>query len=313
MSVPPVSQTLRTYRHSITTAGQASPASLSAEVIRTIRTHFSPGAAAGKLSILDVGCGLGHQMKLIRESLPGYFHRIEGLDWSPATVEAHRRDPDSVYDAVTLCDSGALPFGDRTFEIALSMENLEHLYGHEAVKSIEEMARVAKHVIITTPVPSDCVNFNFTYPEIVEAILDPIPLSERDFICLESTIHKSTVFPQSMKDAGFTVSAEGHGHYFARSDDIRCDRIQCVGIQPLDTEAFAAAWPPPNVDYKPLYVELLARSAAMHDQIVTHRMYEQKKQHSATVRQIGSWLERIVPTSLYEASKRAYKRALYRT
>jgi ubiquinone/menaquinone biosynthesis C-methylase UbiE len=266
---PEATNTIRAYRHKLTSAGQASPLHLGKHVTEFLQKLFIEQLnLRDNLSILDVGCGLGLQMALIKSALPALFNRVEGIDWSPATVEKHNSDLSSIFDKVTLCSSDKLPYEDGEFDIALSMENLEHLYGQTAIDSIKEMARIAKYLIITTPLPQECVNHKWLYQEIVEAILDPIPLNRREFICLESAVHKSTLFPESMKKAGFMVykGGTGQGYYLARSSEIDITKIKCIGIEAnklLEKEGLE------NENYKDSYLKLLAESVQLHSKIVS--------------------------------------------
>lgn len=258
---------MRAYREQLTSSGQASPPHVAKMVSCLLQLNFAnmyPNAQR-RFSILDVGCGLGTQMRSIVEASPNLFSRVCGIDWSPATVEHHNNDPDSVYSEVRSSDSAKLPFSDTEFDIALSMENLEHLYDDGALSALAEMKRVAKYVVITTPLPAKCINFNWIYPEIVEAINDPIPLSLRDFVCLESAVHKSTIFPQSMVDAGFTLNSSQHGIYFGESKNLDLDRVQALGISPVHDDC--------EKDYKWRYVSTLAKAAELHQKIVDHPLY----------------------------------------
>lgn len=259
--------TVRAYRKQLTSTGQASPPHIAKMVSCLLQLQFSnmyPNAQR-RYSILDIGCGLGVQMSSIVQSSPNLFSSVCGIDWSPATVEHHNSDAASVYHEVRLGDSAVLPFKDGEFDIALSMENLEHLYDDTALASLAEMKRVARYLVITTPLPHKCINFNWIYPEIVEAINDPIPLSQRDFVCLESAIHKSTIFPQTMVEAGFTVHSNQHGIYFGESEKLKLERVQTLGISPVPAG--------PEDDYKWRYVSTLAQSAQLHEQIVAHPLY----------------------------------------
>lgn len=262
---------VRVYRQLLVTAGQASPPDLGHAVVEILKELHEDENSRRGISVIDVGCGLGHQMALIKQALPNMFIRVEGIDWSPATVAKHQSDPDSVYDKVTLCASDKLPFADGEFDLALSMENIEHLYGQLCVGAVAEMARVATRLIVTTPLPSDCINFAWLYPETVEAILDDVPLSEHDFVCLESAVHKSTVFPASMVAAGFVQMGRGHGYYVGESAKIDVSLIRCVGIDQ------ALVYSRRGVEVNPLkdrYLRLLAQSAALHREIVSSPLFK---------------------------------------
>jgi hypothetical protein len=168
-----------------------------------------------------------------------------------------------IYTEVSLCDSSKLPFKDNAFDIALSMENLEHLYGSCCLSSLNELKRIAKHIIITTPLPADVINFSFLYQEIIDAVLDEVPLAYNDYICLESAVHKSVIYPKSMINAGFLLESRKHGIYYGRSELLKLDLIKYDAIEHSDNE-----------NYKYKYINLLAKSASLHTQIVNHEFYE---------------------------------------
>lgn len=172
----------------------------------------------------------------------------------------------SAYEEVKLCDSSKLPYDDDEFDIALSMENLEHLYGDGPINSIQEMRRVAKYLIITTPLPAEVINFKWIYPELVEAVLDPSPLTQRDYLCLESAVHKSTIFPESMINAGFNSESHIHGVYFGKSSAIKINLVENIAIIDDDNREYA--------DYQQKYVTLLAKSANLQSKIAIHPMFK---------------------------------------
>lgn len=263
---------LREYRHKITTYGQASPPWIADGVVQILQNHFADHIKEKKtLSIIDVGCGLGEQMKIINQRLPGLFHNINGIDWSPATVHKHANDGQSIYNNVSLCDSKNLPYQDKIFDIALSMENLEHLYGEYSIDAISELSRIAKYVIITTPNPEDIVNKNWLLQEIAEAVLDNITINIHDYICLESAVHKSSIFPLSMAEAGFVVYKSNHGFYFGDSRNIFPDRVKVVGIDESDLDKYCMIDKnDDNSDLKLRYLALLAKSIQMHYDICAH-------------------------------------------
>lgn len=262
---------VREYRRLITTVGQASPFWVAEGVIQILKHHFGTIPSAGrKLSVIDVGCGLGVQMQRIAKALPDFFADIEGVDWSPATVDLHRAEKTPIYKKVSLCDSAGLPFEDGAFDIALSMENLEHLYGQRPLLAVKELARISKFVLVTTPLSQDCINCEWLFQEMIEAILDPVPLSARDYICLESAIHKSTLFPKALLEAGFASYGKNHGFYFAMSSTLKSEALRCIGIDETfpDQVAFLCTGQPP--DYKWAYVTLLAKSADLYREIVAN-------------------------------------------
>jgi SAM-dependent methyltransferase len=258
-----MSNKIREYRLKLVNAGQDSPEELGYEVGRLLKKKIDDGQITKKIKILDVGCGLGANMKIIAQLNPDSFQEICGIDYSPATIKFHKNKKIKIYTEVSLCDSSKLPFKDNAFDIALSMENLEHLYGSCCLSSLNELKRIAKHIIITTPLPADVINFSFLYQEIIDAVLDEVPLAYNDYICLESAVHKSVIYPKSMINAGFLLESRKHGIYYGRSELLKLDLIKYDAIEHSDNE-----------NYKYKYINLLAKSASLHTQIVNHEFYE---------------------------------------
>jgi SAM-dependent methyltransferase len=248
---------VREYRRRLVTAGQSSPLYLSDVPILWLDKLAQ--AFGRPLSVLDVGCGLGDQMRRIRERLPHALARVGGVDWSPATVRFHATS--GIYDEMLPADSAALPAADQSWDVALSMENLEHLYGQQSIAAIRELARVGRSVIITTPLPGDVVNRPWLNGEIAEAEADPLPLPAQEYTCLESAVHKSALDPASMAEAGFThvQTTPAHGHYFAMSPQLHVERIRCLGIAEVPA--------PDGDDHRARYVALLRASLGLGDRL----------------------------------------------
>lgn len=97
--------------------------------------------------VLDVGCGGGVALSLLREARPAVAS--VGLDLSRRAVEAGR-----AHYGLDLVQgrADALPFGDRAFDAVLATELLEHLPHDVYPKALTEIARVADAwVIVTVP------------------------------------------------------------------------------------------------------------------------------------------------------------------
>jgi len=91
-------------------------------------------------TILDAGCGNG----VITNALhPKY--RVTGLDLSPAALE-HVRTP-KMTASVT-----AIPFPDRSFDLVMCNEVLEHLNDEELAQAVSELKRCASgHMLLSVP------------------------------------------------------------------------------------------------------------------------------------------------------------------
>ncbi len=91
-------------------------------------------------SVLDVGCGDG----FITNALPGRL-RVVGLDISPQAL-AHLRRPAVVGSVLEL------PFADRSFDLVMVNDVLEHLPDEAYARARRELVRVAdRYVLVTVP------------------------------------------------------------------------------------------------------------------------------------------------------------------
>lgn len=100
------------------------------------------------VSVLDAGVEVGALGALIR--LYCRPKRLVGVDiYQPYLDQARRY---GFYDELRRCDfREPLPFADREFDVAVCCEVVEHLRREEGVQLIQELKRIAKMVIITTP------------------------------------------------------------------------------------------------------------------------------------------------------------------
>lgn len=111
------------------------------QVLKQLDHLIAPGS-----SCLDVGCGDGHVVGpwAIARNI-----RYVGVDIAESAVELVRTRG---LEAFRVEDSGILPFSDRSFDAAISLEVIEHLFQPEA--TIREALRVVKPgglLFVTTP------------------------------------------------------------------------------------------------------------------------------------------------------------------
>ena len=112
---------------------------------RQVSTLIPPDAK----TLVDVGCGNGMFVNSLRKSDAKRFDRIAGVDRSAAAL-AHVAAP--------RCRArvDALPFLDRSFDVASSMEVLEHLPVEVFPSALSELARVArKYLLVSVPYRQD--------------------------------------------------------------------------------------------------------------------------------------------------------------
>lgn len=98
--------------------------------------------------VLDVGCGEGHNTRLLRSR----GARLTALDVAPTFVRA-ARDADPSVDHL-VADGTALPFDDATFDAATAFMSVMDMPDPGAV--LAEMARVVRR--------GGCVQFSITHP-----------------------------------------------------------------------------------------------------------------------------------------------------
>ena len=247
---------MRAYREDLTVNGQTSPDYLLPFVVHRIADVINENKRS--ITVLDVGCGSGKQSKNLQDKIGSkYFKKVVGVDWSQPVVDKHKYL--NIFTDAVLCKSSTLPFEDKEFDVAISMENLEHLYNDDVINAIKEMKRVANYVIITTPLPIEVINIPWLDSEIPLAEQDEEPLSAEEYRVIEGAVHKSVVLPESMRDAGFKHYGNYHGYYFAKSDEIDLDKIKFIGLDEEDVDE--------DFNFNKLYVNLLKRSRALSDKL----------------------------------------------
>lgn len=109
--------------------------------------YWALGNRAG--SVLSIGCGNGEKDEhIVRRRKP---HLLVGLDIFEPCLRACQRT--SVHDGLVLGDARRLPFRDRSFDVVVAAEVIEHLEKDDASELLREMERVArKKIIISCPV-----------------------------------------------------------------------------------------------------------------------------------------------------------------
>jgi SAM-dependent methyltransferase len=100
-------------------------------------------------TILDVACGQGNPMKLIKKRMQVTY--CVGVDIFKPYLDHCRRE--KIFDKVILQDIRNLNFPDKSFDIVLLDQIVEHLTEKEAWKLIEKAEKIARRqVIIATPI-----------------------------------------------------------------------------------------------------------------------------------------------------------------
>jgi len=89
-------------------------------------------------SVLDIGCGKGFLLYEMKNLLPNL--RIFGLDISKYALEhAHPE----VVDSLQLGSAVRLPWPDKTFDLAFSLNTMHNLFNYDLELALMEMSRVS--------------------------------------------------------------------------------------------------------------------------------------------------------------------------
>lgn len=248
---------MRKYRLDLQ-KGQTSPLWTTAFPISIIKYLLQE---KDSLSIIDLGCGSGETMKHIFNQVDNTkLKRLIGIDWSHHAVDKAREK--GIYSEVRLLNSATLPFGEKEFDLAISIENIEHLYVDQIKSCLLEMQRISYAHIICTPLPYEVINFHWLNQEIPEAENDIDLLDYQEFVVLESTVHKSVLYPNSMKEAGYGTEVSSHGYYYGISDELNLDKVKYDSFKRENIENFT------NLeDYRSSYISLLRASAMLDSKL----------------------------------------------
>lgn len=143
-------------------------------------------------TLLDIGCGAGRVGLVIKR------HRkifLTGCDSFAPYLDICEESKS--HDKLTLCDIRELPFENKSFDVVLCKEVIEHLKKNEAFELIKKMEDISKRkVIITTPVG-----------KYEQHEYDNNPYQK----------HNSTWEPSELKKLGFTIRGVGLRGLFGES------------------------------------------------------------------------------------------------
>jgi len=100
--------------------------------------------------VLDAGCGEGYAAGLLTTAWPGVC--VVGVDYDPLTTAHARRTHGGERAAYLRGALTALPLGDATVDVALSLQVLEHIWTPgDYVRELARVTRPGGVVVISTP------------------------------------------------------------------------------------------------------------------------------------------------------------------
>jgi hypothetical protein len=113
--------------------------------MNTVRRSFDKRGR----DVLDVGGGWGNTMRGIRNKR-NLRLRVNADIYLPHLEQARTR---KTHDEYILCDARNLPFKEKSFDIVLCIETIEHLEKEEGLKLLIDLEKIARQqVIVETPV-----------------------------------------------------------------------------------------------------------------------------------------------------------------
>ncbi len=136
-------------------------------------------------SILDVACGRGLPMMVLKQRIR--FKKIVGVDlYEPYINECRRK---RIHDSYLDCDIRKLPYKNKTFDIVMALQVLEHLDKNESLRVLGSLEKIAKkQIIVSMPIGK-------TYHPAVDGN--------------KLQLHKSGFFPKDLEKRGYTVIKMG--------------------------------------------------------------------------------------------------------
>ena len=94
-------------------------------------------------TVLDVGCGKGVPARAIKQRTGA---RIVGCDiFIPYLQECGRK---GYHDALLVCDVRALPFVEKSVDVVVCLEVIEHLGRQDALELLQDLQAIARRQII---------------------------------------------------------------------------------------------------------------------------------------------------------------------
>lgn len=110
-------------------------------VIPTFQDHFG---LTPQSRVLDVGCAKGFMMHDMAQAIPGIT--VKGIDISGYAVS---NGLESVREHMMAADAKALPFADKSFNVAISINTVHNLDRDECATALQELERVADRAFLT--------------------------------------------------------------------------------------------------------------------------------------------------------------------
>lgn len=147
-------------------------------------------------SILDLGCGQGLQMKTIKLRYPKIY--ALGIDLFKPYIDKCRKE--KTHDKFKIADIRTLKLKDKSFDVVMASQVLEHMSKRDAFSLLRKIERWAdKLVIISTPIGKVFYDTD-----------DGNPLQK----------HKTFFYPEDFQKKGYKIIRIGGKSLFAEGSGL---------------------------------------------------------------------------------------------
>ena len=159
-----------------------------------IREHFGAlGIDTRALSYLDIGCGKGELLSLMRDD----FHQVAGCDPSPAMLSSGQAVETRVQE-----DRGKIPFDDAAFDFVTAVCVYHHVPPSSRLALTREAYRVLRPGGVFAMIEHN------PYNPVTRLIVNRTPVDA------DAVLLKSSEANEWMRSAGFTCHAPNYFLYF---------------------------------------------------------------------------------------------------
>ena len=153
-------------------------------------------------TILEMGCGAGHNLKVIKEKYPKT--KLWGYDIDETRVEEAKKIPDTIVEIGDFTEKET-PFKDKKFDIVLMMATLIYISPEKMIQTMENIKKSAKKEVILIEIHSlDRIIYKIYFLRDYERLL-----KENGFKNIKLKKIPRWLWPGlNYKDDGYIISAE---------------------------------------------------------------------------------------------------------
>lgn len=136
-------------------------------------------------NILDIGCGQGFPMKMIKNRMRVKY--CVGVDLFKPYIDIGKKF--KIHNKYVFLDVRKINFPKKSFDVVLALQILEHLNKKDAWRLLDKLEKIAKkQIIISTPIGE------MYHPAVDDNILQ---------------LHKSAFYPEEFKKRGYKIIRYG--------------------------------------------------------------------------------------------------------